>query len=174
VFISRRGLQAVFVLAAILWPALFVAAAWALAQAPPRSLTFRAASLVYVAGGAVCHQRADRSFSAWGAALPVCARCTGLYVGAAIGAASAWLLLRLGRRPSRAIPASRWRALLALASLPTVAALALEWSGAALVPAAARALAGLPLGGVAAWLVLATIAPALPSPGASVRAPGSS
>ena len=43
-----------------------------------------AASAVYVAGAVVCHQKAERSFSLAGQPLPVCARCTGIYVGAAL------------------------------------------------------------------------------------------
>jgi uncharacterized membrane protein len=40
----------------------------------------------------VCHQRPDRSFYLFGAPIAVCARCLGIYLGAAIG-----LLLRTSR-----------------------------------------------------------------------------
>lgn len=41
----------------------------------------------------VCHQRPERSFFIFGAPVAVCARCLGIYLGAAIG-----LLLRTSRR----------------------------------------------------------------------------
>ena len=41
----------------------------------------------------ICHQRPERSFWIFGAPVAVCARCLGLYIGAAIG-----LLLRTSRR----------------------------------------------------------------------------
>jgi len=50
----------------------------------------------------VCHQLPERSFALLGQQLPVCARCTGLYLGALLGVliypirraeASKWLLL---------------------------------------------------------------------------------
>jgi len=41
----------------------------------------------------VCHQRADRSFVLFGGTVAVCARCLGIYLGAAAG-----LLIRLPRQ----------------------------------------------------------------------------
>jgi len=41
----------------------------------------------------VCHQRPERSFWIFGAPVAVCARCLGIYLGAAIG-----LLLRTSRK----------------------------------------------------------------------------
>jgi uncharacterized membrane protein len=41
----------------------------------------------------ICHQRPERSFWVFGAPVAVCARCLGIYLGAAIG-----LLLRTSRR----------------------------------------------------------------------------
>lgn len=51
----------------------------------------------------ICHQIADRSFVFMGAALPVCARCLGLYTGFWIGLLvlpkARFLTSRLERRP---------------------------------------------------------------------------
>lgn len=53
-----------------------------------------AAALALRSGFAfVCHQRPERSFWLFGAPVAVCARCLGVYVGAAIG-----LLVRASRR----------------------------------------------------------------------------
>ena len=41
----------------------------------------------------ICHQRPERSFWMFGASVAVCARCLGIYLGAAVG-----LLLRTSRR----------------------------------------------------------------------------
>ena len=45
-------------------------------------------------GYAICHQIPDRSFHIAGRQLPLCARCTGTYIGVAIGFASLALLRR--------------------------------------------------------------------------------
>jgi uncharacterized membrane protein len=54
-------------------------------------------SIIYAAGGLICHQRPERSFFLDGHQFPVCARCTGLYLSAAIGIAG-WLSLKMARR----------------------------------------------------------------------------
>src|SRR5262249_31790615 len=35
-------------------------------------------------GSVICHQRPERSFFLWSHQMPVCARCTGIYLGAAL------------------------------------------------------------------------------------------
>src|SRR6185312_11273377 len=42
------------------------------------------AALPYAIGAVICHQQAARSFAIWSQQLPVCARCTGIYAGAAV------------------------------------------------------------------------------------------
>src|SRR5215510_14625842 len=68
------------------------------------SISSAAAGLLYTLGAFVCHQRPERSFHWAGAQLPVCARCAGLYLGAALGA-YAWVL----RGPSPSPNVSRRR-----------------------------------------------------------------
>jgi len=41
---------------------------------------------VYAIGSAICHQLPERSYHLWMAQMPVCARCAGIYFGAAIAA----------------------------------------------------------------------------------------
>ncbi|HEX7283845.1 MAG TPA: DUF2085 domain-containing protein [Vicinamibacterales bacterium] len=50
----------------------------------------------YAAGAVVCHQIPERSFFVDGWQLPVCARCTGLYLGALAGLV-AWCAWKLAR-----------------------------------------------------------------------------
>lgn len=53
----------------------------------------------------VCHQRPDRSFVMFGGRVAVCARCLGIYLGAAVG-----LLLRVPRQIA-------WRCLIAAVAI---------------------------------------------------------
>jgi uncharacterized membrane protein len=69
---------------------------------------------VYKLFSAVCHQIPERSFYLAGFPLAVCARCAGLYVGAAVGL----LAYPLMRRPLARTDAPP-RAWLILAALPT-------------------------------------------------------
>jgi len=79
------------------------------------------AAFVYAGGSLICHQRPERSFHLAGAQLPVCARCAGVYAGAALGA-----MASLGR-PNPI--ASRPRAAILAAALPVAATLVVEWAG---------------------------------------------
>jgi uncharacterized membrane protein len=54
-------------------------------------------AIIYAAGGLICHQRPERSFFLDGHQFPVCARCTGLYLSAAVGIIG-WLALKIARR----------------------------------------------------------------------------
>lgn len=94
----------------------------------------------------MCHQRAERSFSPGGVQMPVCARCTALYIAGAVGTLLAWA----GRpRDTR-----RFRALLAIALLPMALSVGLEWMGVVLQGNVLRAMSALPAGGMAGWLVV--------------------
>src|SRR3954471_7132715 len=109
-----------------------------------------APSIVVAAAQFVCHQRPDRSFFFHGRQLAVCARCTGLYVGAAVAAPFATgFASQLASRRSRLV--------LAACALPTLLTWMLEY--AALVPFSntSRFVAALPLGFAAAWLVIGVV-----------------
>ncbi len=133
--------------AAALWVS---ALAWApaAAAAPPGSLRFHAATLIYLAGGGVCHQQASRSFHRGGTQVPVCARCTGLYAGALAGLA--WAATRRRRRPTTT--ARIWLAVAVLPTAASVAAASLGWMDGSNIIRAALAI---PAGAVVAWLVAA-------------------
>jgi uncharacterized membrane protein len=103
------------------------------------------ATLAYAIGSMICHQRPERSFHIDVFQLPVCARCLGIYAGAAAGT--------LSRLVPGSDPAFRTRPLLILAAVPTVVTLVLEWTGLWASGNAVRAVAGALLG-MAAALVL--------------------
>ena len=127
-----------------------LAAGWlALIVAAP-ILPVPIAAALYAIGSFICHQRPERSFHLFTAQLPVCARCTGIYAGAALGASAAALSARIRAQAA----SSSARALLLAGAVPTVFTLAMEWSGLWTGSNVARAAAGLPLGSVVALVVV--------------------
>jgi hypothetical protein len=140
------GLVAV---AAVSWVLLLLASPFLVARFAPSDATFRVAAAVYLAGAAVCHQRPERSFHAWGAQLPVCGRCFGLYASAAIGALGVVCarLRRAGVRGRPGLPPGRFeRTLLIAAAVPTGLSVALEAAGVWAQNPGFRAAAAAPLG----------------------------
>jgi uncharacterized membrane protein len=140
------------VLMPFVWLALLLAAPAAAFGVPVSGLT-------YALGSFICHQRPERSFDLFAAQMPVCARCAGLYAGAAIGA---FLTVAAGWRSiSSSVP---WRAVLLAAALPTAAMWVVEAVGMAAPSNLTRAVAALPLGAAVAWVVVdAARGPAPPS-----------
>ena len=67
--------------------AIAFAVPWLLARSPELGLALQRGFAL------VCHQQPDRSFVLFGGSVAVCARCLGIYLGAAAG-----LLLRVSRR----------------------------------------------------------------------------
>ena len=127
---------------------------------------------IFAFGSAICHQRPDRSFFVDGAQLPVCARCTGLYLSAAAGFL-AWLVWRrLKLVPGtnfntgvlKSVPGTNFNIavdpgvaarVLIIAAIPTALSLATGalgvWDGSNLT----RALLAVPLGATAGAIVAA-------------------
>jgi uncharacterized membrane protein len=129
---------------AILWVVLLLAAPYLMSRVdrPP------GLAAVYGAAGLICHQHPDRSFAIAGSQMPVCARCTGLYVSGAAGAVAAFLVgVRRVQAGSRGV-----RVVLALAAAPTAVTVAIEWFGLAFPSNVARAAASVPLGAAAGWI----------------------
>jgi predicted membrane protein DUF2085 len=165
------------VLTTLLRPA-FVAAsvAWALllplvpfVASRPHATPIGTALIIaaYAVGGAICHQLPERSYHLWAAQMPVCARCAGIYVGAAIGAIVGAASLT-GRRANARIPllvaaghrftrADQARAILFIAALPTLATLVYEWTTGHMPAHWIRAATGVPLGATAAWMVFSSM-----------------
>ena len=143
-----RVIVAALAVAAVAWFALVL-----LAPDLPPAL----AAAVYAAGGFVCHQLPDRSFHWHGAQLAVCARCTGIY----LGACSAAVLAPLPPSTYARWAASRARAggLLAAAAAPMVVTVAAEWTGLWQPSSIVRAGTGVWLGIAAAIVVVSALGP---------------
>lgn len=169
-------LRAAFVAACAAWAALIVAATFLAGRAHASPLASGVILAVYGIGSLICHQLPERSWQLWGAQMPVCARCTGIYVGAVVGAIASALgtteAVRHSRadvalRTAQAVPHSRsdvaqgfspaWsaRIVLALAVTPTLLTLASEWTTGDMPSHALRAAAGAVIGLAVAWLVVA-------------------
>ena len=137
----------------MLWAVVLPGAAYAAAPSSwPAQLL---AAAVYGFGGVICHQRVDRSFHMFAEQLPVCARCTGLYAGAALTAL--WFLLgaRHGIRAADLSPLAR--RVLAVAALPMAASFVYEWGTGDVPSNLARAATGIILGAALAYVILAAV-----------------
>jgi len=111
------------------------------------------AGSLYLFGSVICHQLPERSFHLGIAQLPVCARCVGIYAGAAVGMA-----LAASRASSRLFAFTgpgvrRSRAVLLAGAAPTLVTVGLEWVGVWYPSNIARAVAGAPLGIAVALVV---------------------
>lgn len=133
----------VLTVAAALWTVALVAAPAAMGH-PAAAGPFAA---LYAIGSQICHQRAERSFEVAGLQLPVCARCLGLYVSGALGAALAWTSVP---RPDRT--RLSYRTVIVVAALPTAITWTLEAAGLAAIGNMGRAVAALPLGLAGGWV----------------------
>ena len=110
---------------------------------------------IFAVGSIICHQRPERSFFLDGHQLPVCARCTGLYLSGAFGLL-AWGVLKVARRwRPIAIDPRRAARVLLTAAIPTglsVAAATLGvWDGTNVT----RTVLAIPLGAAAGAIVAA-------------------
>jgi len=151
-----------FVAASIAWAVLLPLAPFAASQPAPAPFWYGLAFAVYGAGRFICHQLPERSFHSWSAQWPVCARCTGIYAGAAVTAIVATVRLRTAPlTPDTAcvhlINPRRARALLAAAALPAAVTLVYEWTTGDVPSNAIRALTGAPLGAAVAFIVVGAL-----------------
>ena len=173
-------LRRAFLVGAVAWAIALPLAAW-IASWPHASAAVSAMTIAtYGIGSIVCHQLPERSFHLWTAQLPVCARCTGIYVGAAIAAIilsaggarsaggdgsitvgpSVFGPVRLGPvrlGPSKLGPYTA-RAIVIAAAVPSIATLIYEWTTGDVPSNWIRFATGLPLGIVVSWLVQAPAA----------------
>jgi uncharacterized membrane protein len=147
-------------------PAIALSAlAWLALLAAAPALSVPVAGVLYAIGSFICHQIPERSFYLHGFQLPVCARCFGLYAGGATGSLAAVFAGRaLSARAawSHRSPGTGGKGALyvatAIAALPTIATLALEWGAGWRVSNVVRAASGLPLGFAVAFVVVRAVA----------------
>ena len=157
----RVALAWALVAAAWAWTAALVLAPLAAAGRGAGRAVVAASLLVYVAGGTVCHQHPARTVHLWGVPMPVCARCTGLYAGAALGITAAVVAARRRRwRPLRDAGAESlgtWRIALIASAAPAAVTFAYEKAGGLAVPNGARLGTGLVLGAAVGWVVASSL-----------------
>jgi uncharacterized membrane protein len=157
---SGRALAAVGVTAlAVLWAGWLVVTP-AVASAGQSRATLFAVAATYQLGARVCHQHADRSFHIGAVQMPVCARCAGLYGGAAAGAivGLAWMRPRRRRANLLRVLQQHLRPVLLAAACPTVVLWALEHTVNVDMSNWVRCVGALPLGAVVAAFVVTWLA----------------
>jgi uncharacterized membrane protein len=159
-------LHVAFVAATVAWALLLLLAPFLANRLHASALGTGLVVAAYAVGSIVCHQLPERSFHLWAAQMPVCARCTGIYFGAA-AMAVARLSLRSGcpeglegqasgssGRSAESLALRRFSLqILALAVAPTLATLAFEWTTGHTPANWIRFAAGVPIGVAVAWLV---------------------
>ncbi len=150
----RAVLAIAFLCATLAWMALVAATPWLSVHSAPDRPEFLLAGVVYRTGAVVCHQRADRSFHISGAQLPVCARCTGLYAGAALGALA---VLAAARRLRASSTVQLLRRALVVSAAPTFLIWTGEWLGAIHPSSLTRAAWAVPLGAAVSAIIAVTL-----------------
>jgi uncharacterized membrane protein len=148
-----RWLTAAFSAGAVAWALAIPVAAAVEAYRPDAGASRVAASAVYLAGAVVCHQKPERSFRIAGQPLPVCARCTGIYIGAALAVAALAGGSVGTRRSATPLDPQRVRRIGLVALVPTLVTLVWEWTIGTTPSNGMRAAAGLPIGVMVAWIV---------------------
>ncbi|MCA1585463.1 MAG: DUF2085 domain-containing protein [Acidobacteria bacterium] len=89
----RKLTLALLALGGVVWLAAIVSTPSVLHASRDDTRWNGVATLTYVVGAVICHQRPERSFHTAGIKWPVCSRCTGLYAGAAF-ALLLWPIVR--------------------------------------------------------------------------------
>lgn len=140
-----------FGIACLGWAILLPLATFAAARGASAGGWWAFAAAVYGVGSFVCHQLPERSFQFFGGQMPVCARCTGIYAGAA--AASLVALVRAKRDALEWRGTGRLRLALLGSAVPALATLIYEWTTGSAPTNLVRALSGVPIGAAVAWLV---------------------
>jgi uncharacterized membrane protein len=150
-------LRRAFIAASIAWALLLALVPFLASRAHASALGTAIVIAGYGIGSLVCHQLPRRSYQLWSAQMPVCARCAGIYLGAAAAAVVSGVrgLHASGRsRLPGALALRHARVAAALAAVPTAITLIAEWITGTMPPNTVRFAAGLPIGIVVAWLVV--------------------
>ena len=146
---GHRAVRCGTVIAACL---VLLSLAWVLAVLASPVLPAPVSAVIYLVGSRICHQLPDRSFHLFGGQLAVCARCAGIYAGAAVGAGvGRWVW------PQAAVGLGA-RGILVAGAMPTAVTWVSEWAGAWASSNVDRAAAALPLGIAVGLVVMQTVA----------------
>lgn len=128
------------------------------------------AFVVYAIGSLICHQRPERSYHLFAVQMPVCARCTGVYAGAALASmvmavrafatvsgggtvATASRARHRGGVVGAALTGGRTTRVLIASLVPGIATLLYEAISGQTPSNMIRALSGVPIGAAVAWIV---------------------
>jgi uncharacterized membrane protein len=149
---GRRWARRVLIGGPVVWALALPLAAFEASRPGPPAAVHLLVALPYAMGAVICHQQAARSFALWSQQLPVCARCTGIYAGAALAALVAATLM-----PHRSHTTREVRILLLIAALPAAATLGYEWVIGTAPSNVVRAISGVPLGAAVALVILAAV-----------------
>ena len=152
-------LRSAFLVTSVGWTAVLPLTSWIAGRAHAPSLLYAAAATVYTIGALVCHQLPVRSFQLWAVQMPVCARCVGIYGGAAIASVlsgcvgRAFQASHVRSAESLALRVTRLAILAAVA--PTALTLVYEWWSGQMPANWIRAASGVPIGVMVTALVVA-------------------
>ena len=148
-----------------MWAVALVLAPFGASRSHAATPWYALALATYTVGSVICHQLPERSFHLWAARMPVCARCTGIYFGAAATAiVTAFRTTKVVRRYCAAVMqgfgdsgvaegVSPAKIALIIAVMPSITTLAYEWTTGQTPSNWIRAAAGAPIGGVVALIV---------------------
>jgi uncharacterized membrane protein len=142
-----RWLRRALVVGSTTWAGALPLATYAASQSQPTPAAYLGALAIYAIGGAVCHQLEPRSFHVWGRQMPVCARCTGIYAGAALGA----ILAAARPRALRQSP----RSMAAVGTAPIAVSVLVEWTTGVATSNGLRCATGVVAGLAVAWVLVA-------------------
>jgi uncharacterized membrane protein len=150
--LARRA-PVLLVALSLSWASVLITVPYLVSHVPGNPLGIRIAGAAYVLGSLICHQRPERSFHPWGAQVPVCARCEGIYLAAPFAITFTLAAQRRGARALRS--RTVWQRVVALACIPTIVTLMWEWTTGDITPDIMRAVAGAVLGAAIAATVAA-------------------
>ncbi len=120
--IGARALKLGLVAVTASWMLSLLGATALAGLAHPGLAAYLFSSTVFLTGSLLCHQRPERSFHWWGAQVPVCARCFGIYLGAALSAVAIAVTGASVRHPRDA------KTFVLAALTPTALTLVYEWT----------------------------------------------
>jgi uncharacterized membrane protein len=157
-------LRPAIIASSIVWALLLPLAPFVAARLHPTPAVVAFLYAVYLTGSGICHQLPERSFELWGRQMPVCARCAGIYLGAALAVIVVLLMAPMKWRSmdtgaGRRFSAGFWRVVLGIAATPALISLLYEWTTGQMPSNWIRAATGVPLGAMVAWMVMWATAP---------------